>query len=98
MHIDEQCKCVELCKKNDIYAVIWHQHFGKRLCLMQLSNDAKKRGFTCNTYSAIYESFYDLVKDDEMISQVDMSDAKTWPDILQKMKEALAMAKCCAIV
>ena len=61
----EDCARTELIKlaaENDMYFVVWWGHFGNYFVGVR-----NERGRKPEIYKAVYESFYDLIGDDEVM-------------------------------
>ena len=79
-----RAKLIKLGKANNLYFVVWNQlvwnqHFGKTF--FAIKNISKK---PTEIYSAIYESFNDLTKDDEEMFNFSLGYTNSWESILHK--------------
>ena len=74
-----RAKLIKLGKANNLYFVVWNQHFGKMF--FAIKNFSKK---PTEIYSAIFESFYDLTRDDEEMFKFSLEHISSWESILHK--------------
>ena len=81
-----RAELVKLAADNDMYFVIWWGHFGNYFVGVR-----NERGRKPEIYKAVYESFYDLIGDDEVIFRFSfkVNDSSSeiyfsWIDLLQE--------------
>ena len=78
-------RIVALAEDNNMYFVVWNGHFGRYF--VALKNNS---GLAHNIYSAVYESYYDLVGDnDEEVFRFEIPDMFTWCELLLVVKAHL---------
>ena len=78
-------RIVSLAEDNNMYFVVWNGHFGRYF--VALKNNS---GLAYNIYSAIYESYYDLVGDkDEEVFRFEIPSMFTWCELLLIVKAHL---------
>lgn len=74
---------VGIAADNGMYFVVWRGHFGNYLVGVR---NVRKR-LEPEIYSAIYESFYDLVGDDPEEFKIDLGEKFSWTDLLAAVSE-----------
>ena len=72
---------VDIATNNNLYFVCWDGHFGRYF--HALNNASKKKP---EIYSAIYESYYDLVGNDLEVFKFRIPDQVCWIDLLNIIK------------
>lgn len=76
---------VKLAAENNLYFVCWSGHFGRYLVALKNTGDKD-----AEIYSAIYESYYDLVGNDVEVFRFDIPmDNMRWQDLLTAAKAYL---------
>ena len=83
---DARDRIVSLAKDNHMYfVVVWSGNFGRYFVALK-----NKSGLAYNIYNAIYESYYDLVGDnDEEVVRFENPDMFTWRELLLIVKAHL---------
>jgi hypothetical protein len=81
---EARAKIVGIGAEIGLYFVLWRGHFGTYFVGVR-----NGRGFEPEVYSAIYESYYDFVRDDEKAFRFDVkTDADggfRWADVLRDL-------------
>jgi len=76
---------IRILKKFNWYAVRWDGHTDRYFCCLKLAEKSDK---TNEIYGAIFESYYDLVEDDEEIIKIAIGyDCNSWNTVLNKLKQ-----------
>ena len=91
--IEDQARSaiVDIAVKNGLYFVVWSGHFGKYF--HALKNNSGK---TPEIYGAMYESYYDLVGDnDNIVFKFKMQSKICWRNLLHAIKANMRLERIC---
>lgn len=75
---------IDIAKKHNVYFVLWDGHFGRHF--VYLENTGR---LAPNVYSAMYESYNDVVLTDKEVFRINVPNELSWSDILTIVKANL---------